>query len=92
MARWLVRELAEQRGITRYRLAKDSGLAPYTVTLIWNNQAKRLDLDTLTALARVLGVEPQELIGSEDDKEGQQKAVIDAHRQAQTSITAGSLI
>lgn len=63
MARWLLKELAEARGMTRYRVAKDAGLPYHTVTLVWKNKAKRLDMDTLTALARALDIAPGELIG-----------------------------
>lgn len=65
MARWRLKELAEARGMTRYRIAKDAGLSYHTVTLIWKDAAQRLDMDTLSALARVLQVAPGELIGEE---------------------------
>lgn len=64
MARWRVHEIAEPQGWSQRGLATAAGLAFGTVHAIWNNTATRADLRTLEALARVLKVEPGELIGS----------------------------
>jgi len=73
MARWRVREIAEPERWNAKKLAEASGLAYGTVYAIWTSQATRVDFKTLDALARVLKVEPGELIGSEEiveDAEG----------------------
>ena len=71
MSPWRVKELAEQRDMSDYRLAKDSGVTYAAVWNIWNNKTTRADLDTLAKLARVLQVQPRELIGDIDLGEGQ---------------------
>lgn len=76
MARFRVRELAKQQGLSitqlhqkALRLSPDTTLAYNTVSSIWNNRTKRPDLDTLVAIARALGVEPGALISSDPDPE-----------------------
>ncbi|PLS78823.1 MAG: Cro/Cl family transcriptional regulator [Chloroflexi bacterium] len=64
MAYWRVREIAEPERWSARKLAQASGLAYNTVWLIWTGKAKRADLETLEAIARVLKVTPGELIGS----------------------------
>lgn len=64
MARWRLREIAEPQRWSQRGLAEAAGLAYGTVHAIWNNTATRADLNTIDALARVLNVEPGELIGS----------------------------
>ncbi|MDP9310578.1 MAG: helix-turn-helix transcriptional regulator [Chloroflexota bacterium] len=59
---WRVREIAEPQRWNAHSLAEASGLAYNTVWAIWNNRAKRADLDTLGAIARVLDVDPGDLI------------------------------
>jgi len=66
MARWRVREIAEPERWSARRLAREAGLAYTTVQAIWSNTSRRADLDTLEKLARVLQVEPGQLIGPGD--------------------------
>lgn len=70
MIRWRVREIAEPERWNAKKLAEASGLAYGTVYAIWTNQATRADLKTLAALARVLKVQPGELLESEEESEG----------------------
>ena len=79
MARLQVRELAEAQGLNisqlllkATRLSPRSKLSYPTVHAIWHNKTKRPDLDTLTAIARALGVEPGDLIVA--DQEGAAEA------------------
>lgn len=64
MARWLLRELAEGKGWNAHRLAMEAKLSYNTVRPIWLGEAKQVHLETLSKLARVLGVAPRELIGN----------------------------
>ncbi len=64
MSPWRVKEIAEERGITAYRLAKDSGITYAAIWNIWNDKTGRADLETLEKIARVLKVQPGELIGT----------------------------
>lgn len=66
MARWRVREIAEPERWSARKLAAASGLAYTTVQGIWSNKSRRADLDTLDAIARVLKVQPGDLIGAGD--------------------------
>ncbi len=72
MARWRLREIAEPQRWTARKLSLETGLAYNTVWGIWNNKTKRADLDTLDALAKVLNIQPNDLIGpgnTETEKE-----------------------
>ncbi len=66
MARWLVRDIAEPQRWNAHSLAVAAGLAYNTMYGIWNNKAKRADLDTLDAIARVLKLAPGDLIGRDE--------------------------
>jgi DNA-binding Xre family transcriptional regulator len=56
MVRWKVRQLAEAKGMdTAYKLALAAGLPYNSVKAIWDNKAKRIDLDTLGKLGHALG-------------------------------------
>ena len=75
MARLRVRELAEARGLNisqlllkANRLTPGSSLSYPTVHALWHNKTKRPDLDTLTAIARALEVEPGDLIIADGDE------------------------
>ena len=68
-ARWRLRDIAEPERWTARKLSLATGLAYNTVWGLWTNKSKRADLDTLTALARVLKVHPSELIGESDEPE-----------------------
>ena len=69
MARWRVREIAEPERWNAKKLAEATGLAYGTVYAIWTNQATRVDFKTLDALARVLKVEPGDLIVADSEVE-----------------------
>ena len=66
MARWKLREIAEPERWTARKLAITAGLAYGTVWSIWTNKAKRADLSTIEALAKVLKISPGDLIGPDD--------------------------
>lgn len=64
MIRFRLKELLEERGWTAYRLAQESGLtvpAAYRLASA-DSTLRRLDLDTLDVLCRVLDVTPGELL------------------------------
>jgi DNA-binding Xre family transcriptional regulator len=63
MAFWRLQAIAKPERWSARALAKASGLAYTTVWGIWSGKAKRADLETLQALADVLGIQPGELIG-----------------------------
>jgi DNA-binding Xre family transcriptional regulator len=75
MARWRVREIAEQKGFNAHQLSLAAQLSYNTVRPIWNGEAKRADLETLSRIAAVLGVSPGDLIGNgpKDSKLGNSK-------------------
>jgi DNA-binding Xre family transcriptional regulator len=63
MPAWKVRDIAEPQRWNVKTLAEATGLAYGTVYAIWNNQATRVDFDTLYRLAFVLHVAPSNLFG-----------------------------
>jgi DNA-binding Xre family transcriptional regulator len=60
--RWQVQKLAEARGFNMHSLALEAKLSYNTVRPIWQNQARRADLDTIGKLSEVLQVEPGALL------------------------------
>ena len=63
---WKVKEVAEERGLNAHQLAQRAELAYTTVRGVWHNESTRVDMQTLQKLARVLQVEPGELIGRDE--------------------------
>jgi DNA-binding Xre family transcriptional regulator len=72
MVRLKVADLLEERGWTAYRLAKEAGI---TLTVAYrlarpDGGFKRLDVETLDALCRVLKVQPGALLEYVADRRG----------------------
>jgi len=64
MIRVLLAKVLNQQGWTPYRLAKEAGLPKTAVYRLARAEggARRIDLTTLDAICRVLGVQPGELL------------------------------
>ena len=67
---WQVKELAEARGFNMHSLAIEAKLSYNSVRPIWQNKARRADLDTIAQLADVLKVEPGALLVRSAESEG----------------------
>jgi putative transcriptional regulator len=65
MVRWRLREIAEPERWNVKKLAEQTGLAYGSVYGIWNDTARRVDLDTLDKLAYILKVTPGDLFAYE---------------------------
>jgi len=63
MIGWRLRELAEPERWNPTLIANQTGLAYTTVLDIWHNKSQRASLATLAKLARLLNVQPGDLIG-----------------------------
>lgn len=61
-----IKELAESRGLSLLQLATMSNIAYSTIHRIASNQSTRIDLATLEALAKALGVDFRELFADEN--------------------------
>lgn len=55
-------EILAERGITLYRLAKDSGIAYENLRKLKNGDATRIYFETLDRLCDALNCEPHELL------------------------------
>jgi transcriptional regulator with XRE-family HTH domain len=65
-----IKELLDRAGIPRYRLARRAGISPATL-IVWERDGvapKRRE--TYERLARVLGVDPKELLEIARDTQG----------------------
>lgn len=58
---WQLRQIAEARGFNMHSLAIEAKLSYNTVRPIWQNTARRADLDTIARLVDALKVQPGEL-------------------------------
>ncbi len=61
-AKFRLKELLDEVGMTRYELARRSGISYPTVTGIYHNTTAQVALKTLDALSKILKCEPGELI------------------------------
>lgn len=67
MARLKVRELAEAQGFNITTLAQEAEVSYPTMHALWHGRTLRVDLSTLSAVARALGVKAGELIVDEPE-------------------------
>lgn len=57
-----VKEIAEQKGISRKEIERKSGVTPQLLHRYWNNYVQSVSFDPLIKIAKVLGVKPPELL------------------------------
>lgn len=62
MARFRVKELARQQGLTAEALAWKSGVKLSTIQGLWQNKTREPSFSTLAGLARALGVSMDDLV------------------------------
>lgn len=67
-ARFRVRELVEEAGISQSELARRAEVSFATVNRLCTNATNQVSLETLDKIADVLGVEPGDLIEREPGK------------------------
>jgi putative transcriptional regulator len=67
-ARFRLKELLEERDMSQSELARRSGVSFMTVNSIVNGRTSQVALATLAALAKVLEVEPGDLLESDSGK------------------------
>lgn len=60
--RFRLKELLERAGISQNELARQSGVSFPTINAMMQNKTRGVQLETLDAIARVLKVEPGELL------------------------------
>jgi len=68
MLKLRIKEIAEAQGLNRNQLQLKSGVTLPLLTRYWNNQTKAVRLEALERIAMVLGVDPGDLISSDEDK------------------------
>jgi transcriptional regulator with XRE-family HTH domain len=61
MAKFRVKELAQERGLTTEALARESGVKFSTVRNIWQGRVEDPNYSTLSAIARALNVRIEDL-------------------------------
>lgn len=73
--RFRLAELLEAAGpsMNQSELARRSGVSIVTINSIANNRTKQVSLATLDSIARVLGIEPGELLEREPKKRSKSK-------------------
>jgi DNA-binding Xre family transcriptional regulator len=76
MAKFRIRELAEERGLDAAKLARKADLSNSTVYPLWNDTVDSTTTKTLEAIARALKVSVVDLLG--DELGGKLEAVLAA--------------
>jgi len=71
MIEFRLKELLDERNITRYKLKKDTGLADSTVNGIYKNTSKRIELKILDQICEAIDCEPRDLFKYEKNKKGE---------------------
>lgn len=63
-----LKAIREEKGVSQEALAKAVGRRQATISRLESGRTRQLDLDLLTAIARVLDVNPVELFAVEEGK------------------------
>jgi transcriptional regulator with XRE-family HTH domain len=58
-----VKDVAEPKGYTMTKLARETGISFNTIKRLWKNPSLGANVDTLTRIAKVLKVSVSDLIG-----------------------------
>jgi len=69
MARLIIKEIAEKKGINQSQLQIRSGVTPPLLNRYWHNHTQSVAFEPLEKIARALGVKPGDLIVSDEIKE-----------------------
>jgi putative transcriptional regulator len=67
-ARFRLREMLEERGLSQTQLSRDSGVSFATINRMCTNATEQVSLKTLDSIASVLGVKPGDLIETVPEK------------------------
>ncbi len=62
-----IKEVAEAQGLNRNQLQLKSGVTLPLLTRYWNNTTTEIRLEALEKIAKALGVNPRELLISDDE-------------------------
>jgi DNA-binding Xre family transcriptional regulator len=68
-----IKELAQEKKMTKSLLQRRSGVTMPTVVRYWENDIQSVHLVSLEQIARALGVDPRELLVVEPDTEGKKE-------------------
>lgn len=68
-----ITELAKERNITRYRIAKNSGIAQTTLSEITNGKNTNPTIETLERIAKGMCIQVSELIKKAEEIERRKK-------------------
>ncbi len=60
-----VKDVAEPKGYTMTRLARETGISFNTIKRLWKNPSLGANIDTLTRIAKALNVSISDLIESD---------------------------
>jgi len=69
MPKLIIKELAKKQKINRHQLHIRSGITYSVVRRYWDNDTESWDVETLSQIAKVLGVEVKDLIENGDHSE-----------------------
>ncbi len=67
MARLIIKEVAQKRGINQSQLQIKSGVTPQLLNRYWHNHTQSVALEPIEKIAKALGVKPGELIVPDEE-------------------------
>lgn len=57
-----LKDIMDKKGITMYKMSKDTGIAQSTLSKIYNQKTTRIDFDTLDKICEYLNCEPSDIL------------------------------
>lgn len=89
MARFRIKQLAQERGWSTEDLARQSGLRVYTVRNLWQGKSEDPRFTTLKAIAGAFGVSIESLEILEEETEGSEQSSDQPGRRMPNLVTLG---
>lgn len=66
MSKLIIRQLAKKRGLNQSQLQLRAGVTAQLLYRYWNNFTKSIELEQIEKIAKALGVEPGDLLLSDE--------------------------
>ena len=64
-----IKDVMDSKGISMYKMSKDTGIAQSTLPRMYNQQTTRIDFDTLGKICKYLNCEPSDIFSDKGDAE-----------------------
>lgn len=62
-----IKDIMDSKGITMYKMSKDTGISQSTLSHMYNQQTTRIDFQSLGKICKYLNCEPSDIFVNDGD-------------------------